>query len=1596
MKYRLQDIIDIEQFQRLQDRLNEIYSFPSAIIDNEGNILTATAWQDICTKFHRINKKSEKECIVSDQYILSHLHEANPAVSYECPHGLIDNATPIIIEGIHYGNFFTGQFFLKKPNLVFFKKQAKKYGFDEQKYLTAVKKVPIWTKQQLNSYLFFIKGLIEVISGVGLKNLREIEARKTLKESEDKFRTITEQMTDMVFVVGPDGKIDYVSPASKTIFGYQPVEMEGRYFIEFLHEASIPQALAAFKNGVTSGAPTRNRELQMKRKDGSIFTGEMTGSLYRKDYVTTSIGIIRDITERKRAEERLAKLNERFLMFSADPIANINLLVALCGELLGATCALYNRLQSGLLCSFGQWNTPPDYRSVDPPEGHICYDIIKSSGDDIVVIRNLQESSYALTDPNVQAYKLQTYIGKAVKFGDVHVGSLCVVFQCDVIPSDDDKRLMGIVASAIGVEEERKQEEEELGTLAHALRSISECVSITDMENTILFVNQSFLKTYGYSEDELVGKNISIVRSLKTSPEVFQDVLPSTLRGGWNGELWNLRKDGSEFPISLSTSVVRDARGEPLTLIGIAADITERKRSEEAVAQSEERYRLLTELSPDAILVHQDGIIIYANKSAFALFGAQQPDELIGSKLIERVHSDYRAIVSKRVGAIYDRGEVARPIEELLVRLDGSVFFADVTGCQFFHNGKPAVQVIARDITIRKQAEDALRESEERLTVAQSVAHIGSWELTLATRTMWASDEAFLLYGLEIPANHILPLAVVQGMAHHEDRHRMDVALDDLLKHNKPFNYEYRIFRADDHEQRIILSIARLVRDKTGQPISVMGTIQDITERKQSEEILRQKEQHLRTIYENMRDSMFLIRRSDGRILEANRAAMTAYGYSHEEFLAMTVSDLRPQRLRETVVGQIAQADIGGILFETIHQRKDGSEFPVEVSSRGMMLGGERVLLSIVRDITERKKAEKALTHSHDLMRYIIEHNRSAVAVHDKDLKYIYVSQRYLQDYNVKEQDVIGKHHYDVFPDLPQKWRDVHQKALAGEISSAEDDPYVREDDTVDWTRWECRPWYEADGSIGGIIVYTEVITQRKKAEEALAAEKERLAVTLRSIADGVITTDLNGKIVLMNRVAENLTGWHLEEAVGKPLCEVFYIVNENTRNVCANPAELVLTLKTSVELANHTILVSRDGREYQIADSAAPIFDKKSDIIGVVLVFRDMTEKHKLLENVQRADKLQSLGVLAGGLAHDFNNLLGGLFGYLELAREYSGSNEKARRYIEKSLISFNRAKDLTQQLLTFSKGGVPNRKTSSLESIIRENTLFALSGSNVTPHFKIEKDLWLCDFDENQIGQVIDNLVINAQQAMPAGGAIIVSADNVDLASQSGVPLAEGKYVRFSIADTGTGIPLSILQRIFDPFFTTKQKGSGLGLTTSYSIVKKHDGVITVASTVDVGTTFSVYLPASEKQTLDDTSRLTVRSKGHGRILVMDDEESIRETTKDMLETLGYQVEHTTDGMETLERYHGASLEGKPFDAVIMDLTIPGGMGGKETIARLRKTYPNVIAFVSSGYSNDPVLSNPAEFGFTDKLQKPFRMDELAQLLHMHLIGKTFEEGG
>lgn len=555
-------------------------------------------------------------------------------------------------------------------------------------------------------------GLIVITTDISERKRGE----EALKESEQRFRSLTEFAITGVYLI-QEGVFRYVNPVLATMFGYDVDEVVNKLGPLDLTAPEDHDVVAEnIRRRVEGVIPQIRYPFKGLRKDGHCLDIEVHGARIEYNGKPAIIGTLLDITERKKAEERLAELNECLLSFGADPNENINRLVAFCGEQLQATCALYNRLEGDRLHALGQWHAPPDFVSVDKPEGHICYDVIRSGKEVIHIIHDLLHTSYAQTDPNVIRYGLQTYISKAVAVDGTCVGSLCVVYQDDRDLSKDDLNLLGIVASAVGVEEKRKQTEKRITMLAHAVRSINECVSVTDKADNILFVNDAFLQTYGYERGELQGKDISIVRSPNNPPPVVEEILPATIRGGWQGELLNRRKDGSEFPISLSTSVVRDDNGKPVALIGVAVDITERKRAEEALKESEERYRAIVETAPDVIytLAVDNGKFTSLNP-AFETLTGWSSSEWLGKSFVPLVHPDDRQVAMETFKQVL-KGEHPSPYELRILAKSGEYLVGEFTSVPQIAGGKIVGEFgIARDITARKLAEEASRQAADEI-----------------------------------------------------------------------------------------------------------------------------------------------------------------------------------------------------------------------------------------------------------------------------------------------------------------------------------------------------------------------------------------------------------------------------------------------------------------------------------------------------------------------------------------------------------------------------------------------------------------------------------------------------------------------------------------------------------------------------------------------------------------------------------------------------------------------------------------------------------------------------------------------------------------
>jgi PAS domain S-box-containing protein len=475
-----------------------------------------------------------------------------------------------------------------------------------------------------------------------------------------------------------------------------------------------------------------------------------------------------------------------------------------------------------------------------------------------------------------------------------------------------------------------------------------------------------------------------------------------------------------------------------------------------------------------------------------------------------------------------------------------------------------------------------------------------------------------------------------------------------------------------------------------------------------------------------------------------------------------------------------------------------------------------------------------------------------------------------------------------------------------------------------------------------------------------------------------------------MNEVAEEMTGWHQDEAIGQPLVKVFSTLDEKTREPSEDFVSRVLEAERIIDKSSPSILKARDSSERLISEVGAPIRDKADKVIGVVLVFSDITHRIKMEEELLKGRKLESVGILAGGIAHDFNNILTAIMGNVSLAKNYIDPDNKAYKRLEEADKATQRAKDLTHKLLTFSKGGAPIKTIASVAQLIEDSSGFTLSGTPVKCKYVFTDDLWPVDIDTGQISQVIQNLCLNASQAMPDGGILRIKAENEIISADKTIPLEPGNYIKISFSDTGVGISKDFISRIFDPYFTTKQKGSGLGLATVYSIINNHDGLVTVDSELEVGTTFTFYLPASpEKQVtvVDEISMVETELVGSGNVLIMDDEEIVREVAGEIIQHLGFETDFAVDGQEALEKYSQAMKNGNPYTMVVMDLTVPGGMGGGEAIKKLLEIDPRAKAVVSSGYSNNPIMANFSKFGFKGVISKPFRLDEVQKTLKLVL---------
>jgi len=882
----------------------------------------------------------------------------------------------------------------------------------------------------------------------------------------------------------------------------------------------------------------------------------------------------------------------------------------------------------------------------------------------------------------------------------------------------------------------------------------------------------------------------------------------------------------------------------------------------------------------------------------------------------------------------------------------------------------------------RKKAEKALRESETRFREMFDNAPIGYHELDTEGRITGINrtELATLAYSAEEMLGHH-----VWEFVDEKDISQNDV-LEKLAGILPPGQNLERTYCKKDGTRIPVLIQDLLLRDKDGKITGIRTTVQDITERKRMEKVLQESEELFRVSMEKAPDGVYM-NDLEGNILYGNRKAEEIIGYKCEELIGRNFLDVN--LIAEGSLGKAIELlkansegkPTGPDELELI--RKDGRHILIEVNTTLIQRRNKNDVLAFVRDITDRKRMEEALRKSEDRYRTLVENATDIVYRTDDTGHFTFVNPATLRITGYEEDQIIGKHYTVLLrPDVRDDAMKFFGRQFVKQLQNTYSEyPIITKDGHELWFGQNIHLIVE-DGNVMGFQSVARDITERKRAEEALRDSEIRYQSIFENTGTAMLIIENDMTISFANAGSEELTGYQRKEIEGKKKWTEFVDKSDLERMIQQH--QLRRTDKDLAKRSYEFRLVHRNGRIkdiYLIADIIPGTKKSVTSLIDITDRHQAEAEKRILEEQLQHADKMEAVGTLAGGIAHDFNNLLMGIQGYASLTLldlDPSHPHYERLKRIEEQVRS---GADLTKQLLGFAAGGRYEVKPADMNDILeKSSSMFGRTKKEISIHRKYGKDLWSVEVDRGQMEQVFMNLFVNAWQAMPGGGELYLETENVLLDDEQAIPYSvrPGKYVKISVSDTGTGMDEKTRERIFDPFFTTKEmgRGTGLGLAMVYGIIKGHKGMINVDSEPGHGTTFSIYLPASEKEVVTEKTETGTITMGTETILLVDDEKMVLEVSKEMLESLGYRVYAAGSGQEALAVYMEKRNE---IDLVILDMIMPGISGG-ETFDRLRGINSAVRVLLSSGYSITGQARDILNRGCNGFLQKPFHLEKLS----------------
>jgi PAS domain S-box-containing protein len=1088
-------------------------------------------------------------------------------------------------------------------------------------------------------------------------------------------------------------------------------------------------------------------------------------------------------------------------------------------------------------------------------------------------------------------------------------------------------------------------------------------------------VNPAYTRIYGWEREDVIGRGYGAPRFSEEYEKPRLELVRRALAGeSCRAEMETIRKDGVRLLTEVQATPFRH-RGEPHALF-LSRDITERRRAEEALRASEEQYRAIFNASADALVLRDAAFRIVDVNATYERMSGWTREEVLG---IDRVIAN-PADVAPMIRALHERalaGEVVA-IEVPLIRRDGTRYELELRGMPIRHRGEPHVLYMGRDVTGRKHAEEAQRASEEQYRSIFEAAADSLQLLDAEHRVVDVNPAYERMYGRrrqEVLGRTLGEL--VQEPQREERRALVERALA-----GEAAELQTRGVRADgtafDLEVRVIPFLHRGQRH-------VLGIARDITERLLTEQALRSSEEQYRAIFNASVDGMML-KDAQHRIVDVNAAFLAMHGYRREEMLGRRLSEFIPEELQ-------ARCDVllPGIIagkpcrIEARSRRRDGATFEVEISGVPMQYDGKAHALIVMRDTTDAKRAEQALRASEEQYRAIFNASADALVLWDNQYRRVDINPAYQQMYGWAREEVIGKGYEDPrFPAEYAKTRlDLVRRALGGEDCQAELEA-IRRDGSRILTEVHAIPFRHRGEP--HVLAIARNITERKQSEEALRASEEQYRAIFNASADAMLLRDDAMMIVDANPAFLALCGLPREQVVGRKHAPFVTEAHE------ADAARVLGEAMTGSRGTLQAQTRSFDGTVLDVEVRAIPMLYRGRR--HVLAIARNITgekraeaERHRFEARLRQAQKMEAIGQLTGGIAHDFNNILASVMGYVVLAEERATDTGDARsvEYLGQALGSCRRARDLIQQMLTFSRGGRGEPRALSLAALVREATPMLRSALPSTLAIEVEVDdaapaVWM---DEVQAHQVLLNLAINARDAMAEGGAIRIAVRRgvpTDAICTSCRAAVSGSYVELSVIDSGKGIDPGLLERIFDPFFSTKApgRGSGMGLSMVHGIVHEHGGHVIVESDWGKGSRFRILLPEhaavatrAERPAVQRSARETL----HGRVLLVDDEPSVLAVMRETLLSWGLQVEAcgSADAAERIfERAPGE------IDLLVTDYAMPG-VTGIELAGRLRQRRADLPWLLCTGYADADSIARARQWDARAVLKKPIEREEL-----------------